>query len=371
VSWSGDVSGTSLAVSITMSTNKSVTATFTELAPPVSTFTLTVASDPINGGSVTRMPNQSSFDPGDQVTLDSIANPGYAFAFWSGDASGSQKPILITMDRSKYVLGHFVPVLGETISAPSAPEGPTTGTTGTSFSFSTHGASSSEGHPIQYVFDWGDGTDSGWLPVGTSNASHAWNEPKTFLVKARARCATDVSIVSNWSQSVAVVIEQAVLPLIGVLENPVDGQKATGLTTIDGWALDGKGIKKVELYIDDQFVGNIAYGTTLTDVKEAHPEYPNAENSGFCMVWNASSLSAGPHRIKVKLHNLDGQTKDFEIEVNVIKFHGEVVENIAPASRVFRGNKVTSNGVIKKYDIKMEWSKDWQGFVITEIVPKK
>ncbi len=43
------------------------------------------------------------------------------------------------------------------------------------------------------------------------------------------------------------------VPLIGDLENPSNGQKVSGIRAIYGWALDGAGITRVELFIDDQF----------------------------------------------------------------------------------------------------------------------
>jgi hypothetical protein len=160
------------------------------------------------------------------------------------------------------------------------------------------------------------------------------------------------------------------LTMIGAIDYPVDGQRVSGITTIDGWALDGRGISKVELFVDDQFIGNIAYGSTLMDIKEIYPDYPGAENSGFCVIWNASDFSPGDHKIKVRLHNLDGHTKDLEVSATVVKFHGEFVESISPSRTVLYNSEVTAEGTTQVYDIEIEWSKVSQGFVITEIMPR-
>ena len=87
----------------------------------------------------------------------------------------------------------------EAVSPPSTPVGPTNGTIGTLYNYSTAGSSSSAGHSVQYFFDWGDGTNSGWLPVGTNTASHAWASAATYLVKTQARCYIHPSVVSGWS----------------------------------------------------------------------------------------------------------------------------------------------------------------------------
>jgi len=62
------------------------------------------------------------------------------------------------------------------------------------------------GHSIQYLLNWGDGANSGWLPVGTTSASHSWTSAGTYLVKAQARCATHTSIVSPWSSPLTVSV---------------------------------------------------------------------------------------------------------------------------------------------------------------------
>ncbi len=95
---------------------------------------------------------------------------------------------------------------GEVISTPSTPTGPTSGTPGTSYTFSTGGASSNQNHPIQYQFDWGDGTNSDWLPVGTTSAPKSWSSSNTYTVRAQARCATHTLIVSNSSSGLPVNI---------------------------------------------------------------------------------------------------------------------------------------------------------------------
>ena len=62
------------------------------------------------------------------------------------------------------------------------------------------------GHSVQYFIDWGDGTNSGWLSVGTTSANKSWNSPNTYPVKAQARCSTDTSVVSTWSGTLSVSI---------------------------------------------------------------------------------------------------------------------------------------------------------------------
>ncbi len=91
----------------------------------------------------------------------------------------------------------------ETVSTPTMPTGPTSGMVGTTYTYSTGGSTSSSGHSIEYRFDWGDGTYSLWLPVGTTSASHSWTASGTYSVRAMARCSTHY-VQSAWSAALAV-----------------------------------------------------------------------------------------------------------------------------------------------------------------------
>ena len=97
-------------------------------------------------------------------------------------------------------------LFAETVSTPSVLYGPTNGIPGNSYPYITGGSTSNLGDSLQYLFDWGDGTNSGWLPVGTTSASHSWAASGTYLVKAQARCSTDTNVISSWSGSLTVNI---------------------------------------------------------------------------------------------------------------------------------------------------------------------
>jgi hypothetical protein len=94
----------------------------------------------------------------------------------------------------------------ETVSAPTPPDGPTNGVIQTSYFFTTGGSTSSSWHPVQYLFDWGDGTTSEWLAVGVTRAEKTWKDPGIYQVKVRARCVTHAAVVSSWSQSFSIQI---------------------------------------------------------------------------------------------------------------------------------------------------------------------
>jgi hypothetical protein len=92
----------------------------------------------------------------------------------------------------------------ETVSTPTRPDGPTSGIIGTSYDYSTGGSSSSVGHSIEYRFDWGDGTNSGWSSL--QEVSKSWSHANNCLVRAQARCANHPSVESGWSDPLTVTI---------------------------------------------------------------------------------------------------------------------------------------------------------------------
>ncbi len=103
--WSGDASGSTNPVQITMTGDKTVTANFSQLR-----HQLTIAVAPAGTGSVQASPApdiDGKYAYGTVVTLTASANLGYVFGSWSGGASGSTNPTTVTMDANKSVTANF------------------------------------------------------------------------------------------------------------------------------------------------------------------------------------------------------------------------------------------------------------------------
>ena len=98
VDWSDD-STANPRTDTNVTANVSVTANFA-----LDTHALTVAA--VNG-TVAKDPDQASFDYGTIVQLTASPSTGYHFVNWSGDASGSDNPVTVTMDGDKSVTANF------------------------------------------------------------------------------------------------------------------------------------------------------------------------------------------------------------------------------------------------------------------------
>jgi len=101
--WEGGLTGSTNPVSIVMDSSRTVTAVF-ELY-----HVLTVGVGPAGGGTVALEPSQSpdGYVEGTQVTVTAVAADGYRFDHWSGDLSGSDNPVTVTMTAAKEVVANF------------------------------------------------------------------------------------------------------------------------------------------------------------------------------------------------------------------------------------------------------------------------
>ena len=107
--WSGDALGTSPTITITIDSDKNVTAYFKEKEVP--TYTLSVSVDPSGAGTVTLTPPGGSYPSSTVVTLTAVPTLGYTFDHWSGDASGTSPTTTFTTDSNKSATAHFKRIL--------------------------------------------------------------------------------------------------------------------------------------------------------------------------------------------------------------------------------------------------------------------
>jgi concanavalin A-like lectin/glucanase superfamily protein/List-Bact-rpt repeat protein/fibronectin type III domain protein len=111
VVWSGLAAGTAYEWYATVSdgnaTNAGQVSVFRTAGVP--TYTLGGISDPSNGGSVTRSPDQETYLQGTSAQLTAVPNPGYQFVEWSGDLTGTANPQSLIMNGDKAATAHFAP----------------------------------------------------------------------------------------------------------------------------------------------------------------------------------------------------------------------------------------------------------------------
>jgi hypothetical protein len=144
---------------------------------------------------------------------------------------------------------------------PAAPDGPSFGKKGVEYPFSAV-TTDPDGDTISYLFDWGDGENSGWvgpLPSGTTvTATYAWSEVGTYFVKVRAKDENGAE--TDWSSTHQISITTAPdftieqfkggIGIHAVVKNIGDGT-ATKIT----WSIDLHGNM---IFFGNQTVGKIS-----------------------------------------------------------------------------------------------------------------
>lgn len=114
VNWTdnGNVASASSSYQFVLTANRTLIAHF--LAIPASQFALVLNSSPAAGGSTT---GSGAYNSGTNVSVTATANAGYSFTSWSGDASGSNNPLSVTMNANKNITANFAPLV---VSIPPA-----------------------------------------------------------------------------------------------------------------------------------------------------------------------------------------------------------------------------------------------------------
>jgi hypothetical protein len=100
VGWSGDTVTSVNPVTVKITGNRNITATFA-----IDQHALTV--NVIGGGHVDRAPDQPLYDHGTPVTLTAVPDPTYAFVGWSGDTTAGSNPLVLPMTGPRTVTATF------------------------------------------------------------------------------------------------------------------------------------------------------------------------------------------------------------------------------------------------------------------------
>jgi uncharacterized repeat protein (TIGR02543 family) len=106
--WSGDLTGTANTTTVNMTSNKTITATFTKKPIVLGQYTLTVS---ITGsGVVSRSPDKQNYQSGEVVQLTATPSIGYNFTGWSGDHTGTANTTTVTLNANKTITATFTQV---------------------------------------------------------------------------------------------------------------------------------------------------------------------------------------------------------------------------------------------------------------------
>ncbi len=115
VAWSGDYTGATTPVGLTVQTDLVVTATFALDGSAL--HLLNVKIEGAGGGIVTRSPQKDQYDTGERVQLTAQSFADSYFVGWSGALSGMANPATITMDGDREVIATFAQGAGVNVQS--------------------------------------------------------------------------------------------------------------------------------------------------------------------------------------------------------------------------------------------------------------
>jgi beta-N-acetylglucosaminidase len=140
------------------------------------------------------------------------------------------------------------------------------------------------------------------------------------------------------------VYVQNAIPAKASIDSPANNAVISGDTVVDGWALDGLGVSKVEILADGNVVGQAQYGLERLDVLNAYPEYGTA-NSGYLYTLNTKLLNNGTHSISVRLTNSDGAATEVKtVNVNV---QNEALPTKGSIDSPLNGSTIKGDALVK------------------------
>jgi hypothetical protein len=150
---------------------------------------------------------------------------------------------------------------------PCKPSGPPFGKADVTYEYSTN-TTDPENDQIYYWFDWGDGTNSGWIGPFDSGelatANHSWSEDGSYKIMVKAKDINDLE--SGWSDPLEVMIGDDKKPIVEITKPKryrvyYNNKKIAfipfvtiviGYLDIEVNATDGEsGMNRVEFYIND------------------------------------------------------------------------------------------------------------------------
>ncbi|WP_082893719.1 pectinesterase family protein [Rufibacter ruber] len=219
--WSGDATGSTNPLTVTMNANKAITATFTQIQ--ATRHTLTVST--VGQGAVS--PNGGSFNQGEEVILTATAAAGWQFSGWSGDATGTANPLTVTMSADKAVTATFtqVPATTYALTVTTVGQGLVNPNSGTY----------SEGEMVTLTAT----AAAGWQFSGWSGAATGMTNPLTLTMNSAK------AITATFHQIPAGPMNQA--SATWALTNPSTGGTGGAVATAGQMAASKQQLKNMDL----------------------------------------------------------------------------------------------------------------------------
>ncbi len=137
---------------------------------------------------------------------------------------------------------------------------------------------------------------------------------------------------------------------ISNIESPAYNSQVKGnKINLSGWAISDSGVSEVKAYIDGKEVGSGKVGIERKDVKNAYPNYNNANKSGFSIDLDISKCKAEEQIIEVVEISNDGSIyKDF-VRITISKPNPITTIDIPYVNSKIKGDSLSLQGWALNY----------------------
>jgi hypothetical protein len=168
-------------------------------------------------------------------------------------------------------------------------------------------------------------------------------------------------------------ISFAAAPTVSI-DFPSQNQVMSGIVSVNGWAAGSTQVDTVVLYVDGKYYGDVGYGGSRNDVKNAMPGVANAGLSGFAVALNTRLMKNGSHTLEIKAFNTNNEVTTQSVTVSVSNAPG--TENPTSVSldmsvakaRVLSANKMVIEGAKvngKSESLVLDFNAGTNNFVIS------
>ena len=231
----------------------------------------------------------------------------------------------------------------ETISKPGTPAGETSPIIGTNCHYQSSGSSSSLGHEIEYKFNWGDGTGSGWSMA--KHADHTWQNSDNGIsrsVTVEARCKRHPD-KSNTSRNLVVI------PVTEPEEPPPADEDITITKVSPSLVTVGTGKKDIR----DSWFDLIIEGTSFSSGINLGVYIPGVclgdKNSGDC---DNKAVLISDTKLKVTVKEVYGSSLEGYRYVGIIDLNASADNNeLARNERIFSAVDPKKVAILKRTSI--------------------
>lgn len=103
-------------------------------------------------------------------------------------------------------------------------------------------------------------------------------------------------------------VKNEILPYMGWLDTPKNGEILSGIKDISGWFIYGKDISKIEVLINGKVVGK-ARKVARTDVGDSYPGY-DVSKCGYVFDLDTTTFSNGIYNLSIKATGIDGTSSE-------------------------------------------------------------